>query len=379
MAPAMSRIAAIDFCAPSSLARARNDYFVRNTSAGFRCPGNDEVASCGAVAARWEKIQLCAVSKKQRQQQWTSVCQASAQTTTRNASRNSVLEQVSSNVLDALHSKADGLSRELQPTNIYLIGMMGCGKTTVGRILSEVLGYGFFDSDSLVEQTVGTTVAAIFAEHGEQAFRDLESQALTQLASMEGLVVASGGGAVLREANWRCMRDGIVVWIDVPLEILASRVVQAGLSSRPILSEGASQEDPFTQALQRLQGIHQKRAHLYTQADVRISLAEIAAEMDFHVGASSSFVSPASIALKVLDKIEGVLEQRRRAIECCGLPRCDTNTALECDIWPGEYGASCLLPPHSLQHLAAQQQQQPQLLAETSSLSAPQPSLVTVQ
>eukprot|EP00271_Cylindrocystis_brebissonii_P011644 TRINITY_DN29542_c0_g1_i1.p1 TRINITY_DN29542_c0_g1~~TRINITY_DN29542_c0_g1_i1.p1 ORF type:complete len:375 (-),score=45.46 TRINITY_DN29542_c0_g1_i1:1003-2127(-) len=213
-------------------------------------------------------------------------------------------------LMAALNERGDRLSRKLNDRSIFLIGMMGCGKTTVGRIVAEALGYGFFDSDSLVEQTYGATVATIFKEKGEQSFRELESQAISQLASMDGgLVVATGGGAIIRKSNWKLMRSGIVVWIDVPLEALAKRVVDAGVGSRPILSSGMADEDMFAQALNKLQRIYNERKHMYPMANVRISLQEIAAQLSSE---SSSTISATRIALTALEKVDLFLVEEKR-------------------------------------------------------------------
>lgn len=87
----------------------------------------------------------------------------------------------------------------MQGTSVFLIGMMGSGKTTTGRMLSNVLKYCFFDSDAVIEQAVGgATIPEIFAENGEEGFRDLEQAVLSELASYRSVVVATGGGVVSR-------------------------------------------------------------------------------------------------------------------------------------------------------------------------------------
>lgn len=87
----------------------------------------------------------------------------------------------------------------IQGTSVFLIGMMGSGKTTTGRMLSHVLKYYFFDSDSVIEEAVGgATIPEIFTENGEDGFRDLEQQVLSELASYRSAVVATGGGVVAR-------------------------------------------------------------------------------------------------------------------------------------------------------------------------------------
>ncbi|RDX86950.1 Shikimate kinase, chloroplastic [Mucuna pruriens] len=98
-------------------------------------------------------------------------------------------------------------SQEIQPylsgRCIYLVGMMGSGKTTVGKIMSQVLGYSFCDSDELVEEEVGgNSVADIFKHHGEPFFRNKETEVLRKLSLMHQLVISTGGGAVTRPINW---------------------------------------------------------------------------------------------------------------------------------------------------------------------------------
>ncbi len=107
-------------------------------------------------------------------------------------------------------------------TNIVLIGMPGSGKTTLGRALAEKTGRRFADTDLLVEQKAGRGIPEIFARDGEQAFRDLESLAAAELGKETGLVIATGGGLVLREKNVEALKkNGILVFLDCPPERLS--------------------------------------------------------------------------------------------------------------------------------------------------------------
>jgi len=81
--------------------------------------------------------------------------------------------------------------------NIFLVGFMGAGKSTVGRILAEKTGYRYCDADKFIETQAGTTITQIFAEHGEQYFRDLESESMESLSTKERQVIATGGGCNL--------------------------------------------------------------------------------------------------------------------------------------------------------------------------------------
>ena len=103
---------------------------------------------------------------------------------------------------------------ERSTKNILLIGMPGCGKTTVGRALAEATGRAFVDLDELVEQRAGKPIPAIFAAEGEEAFRALEHAALCEHAKRSGLVIACGGGVVTRAENLDPMRqNAVVVWL----------------------------------------------------------------------------------------------------------------------------------------------------------------------
>lgn len=118
----------------------------------------------------------------------------------------------------------------------WLIGMMGSGKSVVGRRLAEKLDIDFFDTDALVERLIGRSIEEVWAEEGEEAFRRLESICITQLAEMEG-VVSTGGGAVLDPQNVETMRSsGPVVWLRATVETLTLRL-GAG-RHRPLLADG---------------------------------------------------------------------------------------------------------------------------------------------
>ncbi|KAJ6801210.1 putative shikimate kinase 3, chloroplastic [Iris pallida] len=199
-----------------------------------------------------------------------------------------------------LQSKANDVAPYLNDRCIYLVGMMGSGKTTVGTILAGVLGYSFFDSDKLVEQSVGvSSVAQIFKEHSEAFFRDNESKVLESLSSMHRLVVATGGGAVVRPINWRYMKQGLTIWLDVPLEALARRIAAVGTASRPLLHGESG--DPYTKAFMRLSTLAEQRGAAYANADARVSLEHIAAKQGH---ADVSALTPTSIAIESLEQVK---------------------------------------------------------------------------
>ncbi|XP_072993489.1 shikimate kinase 3, chloroplastic [Typha latifolia] len=222
--------------------------------------------------------------------------------------KSGVSENLHNSVDEALilKRKSEDVLPYLNQRCIYLVGMMGSGKSTVGKILSEVLGYSFFDSDKLVEQAVGiSSVAQIFKVHSEAFFRDNESEVLRDLSSMHRLVVATGGGAVIRPINWKYMKQGITVWLDVPLEALARRIAAVGTASRPLLHQESG--DPYTKAFAKLTALSEQRGDAYSNADAKVSLEYIAAKQGHQ---DVSALTPTAIAIEALIKIESFLTER---------------------------------------------------------------------
>ncbi|XP_024529110.1 shikimate kinase 3, chloroplastic [Selaginella moellendorffii] len=214
----------------------------------------------------------------------------------------------STSVDTALKSKGKELARDLKGTCLFLIGMMGSGKSTVGKHLSDALGYYFFDSDKLVEQAAGgASVAQIFKQSNEEGFRDAESEVLSQLSGMYRLVVATGGGAVVRPQNWGYMRHGITVYLDVPLDALAKRVVAAGTEKRPLLGE-PQREFAHEQTLARLTKLYEERGMAYKNADVSVCLKMIANEMN---AKDICELTPSIIALKIMERTQELIRSQK--------------------------------------------------------------------
>lgn len=154
------------------------------------------------------------------------------------------------------------LTDRLNGINLYLIGMMGAGKSSTGAALAQMLGYQFFDTDAVVEAAAGQSIPDIFASQGETAFRQLETEVLAELSAYRRLVIATGGGIVTQQQNWSYLHHGIVVWLDVPTAVLQGRL--AGEVGRPLL-QGQDWETKLTTLLEQ-------RQHLYAQADVQVTV-----------------------------------------------------------------------------------------------------------
>ncbi|XP_038880852.1 shikimate kinase 1, chloroplastic [Benincasa hispida] len=204
-----------------------------------------------------------------------------------------------------LKNKSQEVQPHLNGRCIYLVGMMGSGKTTIGKILAKELSYTFSDSDTLVEQEVGgTSVAEIFKLHGEVFFRDKETEVLRKLSSMHGFVISTGGGIVVRPINWKYMQNGISIWLDVPLEALAKRIAAVGTDSRPLLHHESG--NAYTKAFRRLSVLLEERGDAYANANAKVCLGGLAAELGF---SDVCNLTPADIAIEALVQIQHFLEQ----------------------------------------------------------------------
>lgn len=153
------------------------------------------------------------------------------------------------------------LKQRLSGRSVYLVGMMGSGKTSTGRPLAERLGYGFVDADAVVEQAAGCTIPEIFEKDGEPGFRALESQVLNAISQRHSLVVATGGGVVTQPENWGLLHSGIVVWLDVMQDALLKRLKADG-TVRPLLMA----PDPEAE----LETLLNQRRPLYAEADLTV-------------------------------------------------------------------------------------------------------------
>jgi shikimate kinase len=163
---------------------------------------------------------------------------------------------------------------------IYLTGFMGCGKTTVGRLLAQRLGTGFVDLDEEIERRVGMTVRQVFESQGEPAFRQMEAEALRGTLAWPDVVVATGGGTMAFEANAGVIRShGLAVWLNPAFATIASRIGGLGKTDRPLFKDGS-------QAL----ALYRERLPAYRRADLTVDIApdegpeEIAARIALLIG-----------------------------------------------------------------------------------------------
>ena len=172
----------------------------------------------------------------------------------------------------------------LQGINVFLIGMMGAGKTTVGHLLARQMGYRFVDTDVLVEKVAGKAINKIFADDGEEAFRQLEGQVLSELSAYPKRIIATGGGIVLQRMNWSYLHYGLIVWLDAPVDVLIDRLQND--TTRPLLQD--------TNPEQALQKLLDQRRSLYAEADLHIRV--------------NATETPEQIASRIIAEIPTVLK-----------------------------------------------------------------------
>lgn len=149
--------------------------------------------------------------------------------------------------------------------NIFLIGMMGAGKSAVGRSLARSLGAHFVDMDHLIVERTGKSINLIFAEDGEPFFRDLETEILKEISAKRGQVVATGGGIVLKPENVQMMKSaGKIIFLEAKAETLWERVQLK--TDRPLLKTETPRET--------LEAIYHQREPLYRQCADEVVVSE---------------------------------------------------------------------------------------------------------
>jgi shikimate kinase len=152
---------------------------------------------------------------------------------------------------------------------IYLAGFMGSGKSTIGPILANTIGYNFTDTDNAVERKAGRRVIDIFTTEGEQAFRDLERSSLREIAATSRCVVSLGGGTIADEENFRLIHEsGIIVYLKLSPEEILHRVHHR--TDRPLLTGASGERLPIEEIEKRVQHLLARREVFYARADVVI-------------------------------------------------------------------------------------------------------------
>ena len=157
------------------------------------------------------------------------------------------------------------LKEKLCGRNIFLIGMMGSGKSQTGPDLAKMINYAFVDTDDVIEKASKQSIADIFEKDGETAFRDLEKQVLKEISQHHSLVIATGGGLVTIPENWGILHQGIVIWLDLDLKRSIKRI-ESDNKKRPLLTD-EDLSKTFSQ-------IYESRKPMYLESDLRIEVEE---------------------------------------------------------------------------------------------------------
>lgn len=166
--------------------------------------------------------------------------------------------------------RAAAVRKALDARNIVLIGLMGAGKTAIGRRLANRLDLPFTDADTEIECAAGKSISDIFAEHGEAHFREGERKVIERLLNEGTQVLATGGGAYMNEQTRTCIaKHGISVWLKADLDVLLSRVLRR--NHRPLLKTG----DP--KAVMR--NLMEQRYPVYGEADIAVQSRDVPHEV----------------------------------------------------------------------------------------------------
>ena len=172
------------------------------------------------------------------------------------------------------------LKEKLGGRNIFLIGMMGSGKSQTGPDLAKKINYAFVDIDDVIEKAAKLSIAEIFEKDGESVFRELEKQVLKEISQHHSLVIATGGGLVTLPENWGILHQGIVIWLDLDLK-RSIRRIEGDDKKRPLLDDS----DDMSQTFSR---VYESRKLIYSESDLRIQVedespSEVAAMITEHL------------------------------------------------------------------------------------------------
>lgn len=168
---------------------------------------------------------------------------------------------------DRENGSAPAILARLGDRSIVLIGMMGVGKSSIGRRLGSRLGIPFVDGDTEIEQAAGMSIADIFARHGEAAFRSGEARVIARLLNGGPQVLATGGGAVMNEATRALIKErGVSIWLSAELDLLLRRISKRK-AERPMLQT----DDPAA----TLRDLLTTRQPIYAQADITVQSRDV--------------------------------------------------------------------------------------------------------
>ena len=165
----------------------------------------------------------------------------------------------------AVQSTPKTLKEKLGGRNIFLIGMMGSGKSQTGPALAKMINYAFVDTDVVIEKASKQSISSIFEKDGEKVFRDVEKKVLKEISQHHSLVIATGGGLVTLPENWGILHQGIVIWLDLDLKRSIKRL-ESDQKRRPLLLEDNLAEN-FRQ-------IYESRKPIYLESDLRIEVED---------------------------------------------------------------------------------------------------------
>ena len=172
----------------------------------------------------------------------------------------------------------------IENNNVYLVGPMGVGKTTIGRALAKNLGMEFMDSDQEIEDRTGVTICTIFDIEGEGGFRDREAQMIFELVKKKNIVLATGGGAITREDVRKAMRfNGLVVYLKAKLEMLVERT--RANKNRPLLNVDQEPKDVLKRLMIEREPLYTAEADIIFEIDERspiVAAKEISTEILKH-------------------------------------------------------------------------------------------------
>jgi len=151
--------------------------------------------------------------------------------------------------------------------NIILIGMMGSGKSAIGRLIADKLGMEFVDTDSVIEKCENAAISAIFDVKGESYFRDIEKKTIREITQKDGRIIATGGGAPCFDENWDSFRkNGLVVWLRAKPDVLYARISNAPAGTRPLLKGNLFTLERITDMLGKRETFY-GRAHFIIETD----------------------------------------------------------------------------------------------------------------